>query len=77
MAASFLKNVFVKHVEPKKGEPAKRAHGTSGLAFDSLHTEGFLCRSHQPKVLIHQTFRQLTAAFISGNGLQSVCVLYV
>ena len=27
-----------------------------------------------PKVLIHQTFRQLTAAFISGNGLQCVCV---
>ena len=32
--------------------------------------EGFLCGSHQPKVLIHQTFQQLTAAFISGNGLQ-------
>ena len=30
--------------------------------------EGFLCGSHQPKGLIHQTFRQLTAAFISGNG---------
>ena len=40
-------------------------------------SEGFLCGSHQPKVLIHQTFQQLTAAFISGNGLQSVCVVCV
>ena len=31
-------------------------------------SEGFLPGSHQPKVLIHQTFWQLTAAFISGNG---------
>ena len=42
-------------------------------------TLGFLSGSRQPKVLIYQTFRQLTAAFISGNGLHSVCVcvLYV
>ena len=39
--------------------------------------KGFLRRSNPPKVLIHQTFRQLTAAFISGSGLQSVCVLNV
>ena len=30
-------------------------------------SEGFVPGSHQPKVLIHQTFQQLTAAFISGN----------
>ena len=40
-------------------------------------TEGLLHGSRQQKVLIHQTFWQLIAAFISGNGLQSVCVLNV
>ena len=40
-------------------------------------SEGFLCGSHQPKVLTHKTFWQLTTAFISGNGLQSVCVICV
>ena len=35
-------------------------------------SEGFRRRSHQPKVLIHQTFQQLTT-----SGLQSVCVTCV
>ena len=39
-------------------------------------SEGFLCGSHQPKVLIHQTFQQLTAAFISGMAYR-VCVCYM
>ena len=43
----------------------------------AMETQKMGGRAVQPKVLIHQTFRQLTAAFISGNGLQSVCVLYV
>ena len=30
-------------------------------------SEGFLCGSHQPKVLIHKSFRQLTAPFISSS----------
>ena len=40
-------------------------------------TEDFLAEVTNQRFWFHQTFRQLTAAFISGNGLQSVCVLYV
>ena len=71
----------------RESVPVKRIHHQTVRMLHLLKkivrlgciAEGFLRGSHQPKVLIHQTLRKLTAAFISGSGLKSVCVcvLYV